>query len=234
MTPDVLRARVAAAYDRLGLPSWPPPRAEGVEPRDEEYSRVSDLHKYRVVHGRARAWTEVLGALPGVVVERLGPVTTERHAFARGVRIVSPVPGTLPLVLLEQDAGPTEHGDAVDSLHVAVQDPDHTIDHGAPDCGCDACDFGSADLLAGLDDDVLSIVGGPFVLLKGKGWRATWHPDGASMDGGTWSGPDDDPRSSPDTDTVWKFCEELAAGREPGMPPSWTALVGRSWLDATP
>ncbi|MFD6135005.1 DUF6226 family protein [Isoptericola sp. NPDC060257] len=224
MSPDVLRARVADAYDRLGLPSWAPPRAEGVEPRDEEYSRVSDLHKYRVVHGRAHAWTEVLGALPGVVVERLGPVTTERHEFARGVRIVSPVPGTLPLVLLEQDAGSTEHGEAPDFLHLAVQDPDHRIDHGVPDCGCDACDVGSAGLLEAIDDGVLSIVAGPFVLLVGKGWKATWYPDGGSMEGDT--------RAPSDFSTVMRACRSLADGGAPRLPRSSTALVGRSWLDA--
>lgn len=224
MSPDVLRARVADAYDRLGLPSWPPPRPEGVEPRDEEYSRVSDLHKYRVVHGRAHAWTEVLGALPGVVVERLGPVTAERRAFTRGVRIASPVPGTLPVVLLEQDAGPTEHGDGVDSLHVAVQDTAHLLDYGHPDCGCDACDFGSAGLLEAIDDDVLSIVTGPFVLLVGKGWKATWYPDGGSMEGDT--------RAPSDFSAVMRACRTLADGGAPRLPRSSTALVGRSWLDA--
>ncbi|MFI2104451.1 DUF6226 family protein [Isoptericola sp. NPDC019693] len=223
MSPDVLRARVADAYDRLGLPSWPPPRPEGVEPRDEEYSRVSDLHKYRVVHGRAHAWTEVLGALPGVVVERLGPVTADRHAFARGVRIVSPVPGTLPLVLLERDAGPTEHGDAVDLLQVALQDASHPLDHGHPDCGCDACDFGSQGLLENIDDQVLSVVAGPFVLLEGKGWKATWYPDGGSMEGDTGA--------PSDFSAVMRACRALADGGAPRLPRSSTALVGRSWLD---
>ncbi|GAB3095618.1 DUF6226 family protein [Isoptericola nanjingensis] len=225
MTPDVLRARVAAAYDRLGLPSWPPPRPEGVEPRDEEYSRVSDLHKYRVVHGRAGAWTEVLGALPGVVVERLGPVTAERRAFTRGVRIASPVPGTLPVVLLEQDAGPTEHGDGVDSLHVAVQDTAHLLDYGHPDCGCDACDLGSNDLLENIDDQILSVVAGPFAMLTAPRWTATWHPDGGSMDGGTGT--------AWDFDDAMRACRRLADGRDVRLPGSCTALVGRSWLEAT-
>lgn len=224
MTPDNLRARVVAVYDRLGLPSWPPPRAEGAEPRDEEYSRVSDLHKYRVVHGRARAWTEALGALPGVVVERLGPVTADRHAFSRGVRIHSPVPGTLPLVLLEQDAGSTEHGDVVDSLHVALQDAAHPLDYGHPDCGCDACDFGSQGLLENIDDQVLSVVTGPFVLLEGKGWKATWYPDGGSMEGDT--------RAPSNFSAVMRACRSLADGGAPRLPRSSTALVGRSWLDA--
>ena len=231
MTPDGLRERVAAAYDRLDLPSWPPPRPADAHPREEEYSRVTDPHKYRVVHGRARAWTRVLGSLPGVVVEDLGAVTTERHEFARGVRIVSPVPDTLPLVLLEQDSGPTEHGEATDFLQVAVQSPDHPLDHGLPDCGCDACDWGSADLLEAVDDEVLSVVAGPFALLQGDGWQATWHPGGARMNS--------DARSRPVSATVWAVCEELATGRPPRqldsrLPDHWTALVGRSWLDAAP
>jgi len=225
VTPDALRAQVSAAYDRLDLPSWPSPRPEGVEPRDEEYSRVSDLHKYRVVHGRAGAWTDVLGALPGVVVERLDPVAAERREFTRGVRIVSPVPGTLPLVLLERDAGPAEHGDAVDSLHVAVQDTAHLLDHGHPDCGCDACDLGSNDLLENIDDQILSVVAGPFVLLEGKDWKATWYPDGASMDGGTGT--------AWDFDDAMRACRRLADGRDVRLPGSCTALVGRSWLEAT-
>ncbi|MEL7978021.1 DUF6226 family protein [Isoptericola sp. F-RaC21] len=226
MTPEGLRARVADAYDRLGLPSWPPPRAEGDEPRDEEYSRVSDLHKYRVVHGRARAWTAVLGVLPGVVVEDLGPTTSERRRYARGVRIVSPVPGTLPLVLLEQDAGHTEHGETTDALQIAVRSPDHRIGYGVPDCGCDACDWGSAGLLDEIDDDILHVVAGPFVLLEGTDWTAAWHPDGGSMEGGArqpWS-----------FEAAMRACRVLADGGDPRLPRSCTALVGRSWLDATP
>ncbi|MGF0118722.1 DUF6226 family protein [Promicromonospora sp. Marseille-Q5078] len=224
MTPGVLKAQVDAAYARLDLPSWPSPRPDDAEAREEEYSRVSDPHKYRVVHGRARAWTEMLGALPGVVVEHLGPVTTDRHEFDRGVRIVSPVPGTLPLVLLEQDAGPTVHGETTDFLQVAVQDPGHRIDYGVPDCGCDACDWGSAGLLDGIDDDVLGVVAGPFVLLDGKDWTATWHPDGGSMEGGA--------RQSWSFNAAMRACRALADGGDPRLPRSTTALVGRSWLDA--
>ena len=144
---------MAAAYDRLDLPSWPPPRPEGVEPRVEEYSRVSDLHKYRVVHGRA---------------------------------------------------GPTEHGDTVDSLHVAVQDTAH--------------------LLENIDDQILSVVAGPFVMLTASRWTATWHPDGGSMDGGTGT--------AWDFDDAMRACRRLADGRDVRLPGSCTALVGRSWWDA--
>ena len=134
------------------------------------------------------------------------------------------MPGTLPLVLLERDAGPAEHGDAVDSLHVAVQDTAHLLDHGHPDCGCDACDLGSNDLLENIDDQILSVVAGPFVLLEGKGWKATWYPDGGSMEGDT--------RAPSNFSAVMRACRSLADGGAPRLPRSSTAFVGRSWLDA--
>lgn len=42
-----------------------------------------------------------------------------------------------------------------------------------PDCGCDACDSGSADLLAAVDQEILTVVGGA-VHVSGGGGRRRW------------------------------------------------------------
>ncbi|GAA1723559.1 hypothetical protein GCM10009809_19280 [Isoptericola hypogeus] len=235
MNLDDLVARVDAAYARGDLPSWPPPRPEGAEVSEAEYSRVTDPAKYRVVHARARAWAQVLGALPGVRVEELGPVdgvradgTREPGRFSRGTRVASSRPGTLPLLLLEADGGPTDHGPTVDLLQVAVASPEHALDE-QPDCGCDACDFGSADLLGAVDQEVVRVVGGPLVALRGRDWSATWSPDAGGMTGE----PRDDPRfrGRRGFSETMRACRALAEGREVALPRGTAAVVGRAWFE---
>lgn len=209
---DEVRARVAASYDRLGMPTWPDPHPGGGQPREEEYSRLTAPERYGVVHARARVWADVLGELSGVAVEVLPPGPLEgTDGFDRGVRITSSRPGTLPLLLLERDA---PHA----VLHLGVTAPGTVM---LPDCGCDACDSGSADLLDVLDERVGAVVGGPFVLLRRSGWHAEWHPGGGSS-GGTTPGPDH-------TEAM-TWCRRLAAGEDVPLPPGTEALVGRSWL----
>lgn len=102
-----LQARVAVIYEGLGMPSWPNPHPGMAPAREEEYSRVTAPERYRIVHARARIWTDRLSDLPGVKVERLAPARLGHDGhlgrFDRGVRITSSRPGTLPLLLLERD-----------------------------------------------------------------------------------------------------------------------------------
>jgi hypothetical protein len=58
-----------------------------------------------------------------------------------------------------------------------------------PDCGCDACDSGSDDLLSAIDEVIGHVVAGPFVVLRGHRWDAQWSPDGGRS-AGAGSGPD--------------------------------------------
>lgn len=214
----------------LDLPSWPSPRPFVDAPGEEEYSRVTDPARYRIVHERARVWTQVLGAVPGVQVERLppGPLDTDGHLgdFDRGVQISSEREGTLPLLLLERDAqvtGGPDHSPGLAVLHLAIVEPTVSLElH--PDCGCDACDTGSQDLLRAIDEALMAVVGGPFVTLRGRGWQADWHPGGGSS------------RSTGrglDHDTLMDLCRRLAAGEDVRLPRGTRSFVGQSWFVST-
>lgn len=230
MTVEELQAQVEARWATLDLPSWPSPRPVVDSPREEDYSRVTDPGRYRIVHERARVWTQVLGVCPGVHVERLppGPLDADGHLgdFDRGVRITSDREGTLPLLLLERDArltGEPDDSPTLAVLHLAVVEP--TVSLGFhPDCGCDACDSGSQDLLRAIDELIAAVVGGPFVALRGRGWQSDWHPGGGSSQSKG--------RRS-DHDKMMGLCQRLAAGEDVRLPRGTRSFVGRSWLLST-
>ena len=223
-TVSELQARVVSSYERLRLPSWPDPHEEMTSPRDEEYSRLSDPGRYRIVHARARAWAAVLeDALPARA-EVLAPApdaATGFDAFDRGVRIVPCQPEALPLILLERDV-PTQPGQATLAVvSIAVARPDVVVER-QPDCGCDACDSGSSDLLEAVDAAIRHVVGRPFVVLRGKKWHAEWHPGGGSA--GSSSG------RRPDFRALMNLCRRLAEGENVRLPRDTEALVGRAWI----
>lgn len=213
MTPEELLSRVETAYAERGAPAWPDPHPDR-ETAEGEYSQVSDPARYRVVHERARAWVQVLAEL-GASAE---PVAVDGTRTG-GVRLTSPLPGTLPLLLLEHEV-PTDRGrPPLPLLAVAVGDG---VDvEQLPDCGCDACDSGSADLLEAVDELVLAVVTGPYVALRHPDWEADWHPDGGSSRNCD---------RAPDHDTAMDWCRRLAAGDAPPLPEGMTAYVGSSWL----
>jgi hypothetical protein len=218
-TLDEVRSRVAEGYGRLGMPTWPNPH-EGMAPaRDEEYSRVTEPDRYDIVHARARAWADVLGEVPGVEIGT-APLDDfgRSDRFDRGVRLTSSRPDTLPLLLLERDAPVTGSAASLAVLHVSVVRPGIAVAV-LPDCGCDACDFGSADLLAAIDQTIATVVGGPFVVLVGEGWTAQWHPDGGSSSG-----------MGLDHASAMELCERLAGGQTTRAPDGIEAFVGRPWL----
>ncbi|MFL6128566.1 MAG: DUF6226 family protein [Mycobacteriales bacterium] len=43
------------------MPSWPSPHPGMSSPREEEYSRVTEPERFRIVHARARVWADRLG-----------------------------------------------------------------------------------------------------------------------------------------------------------------------------
>ncbi|GAA1183940.1 hypothetical protein GCM10009584_27530 [Ornithinimicrobium humiphilum] len=221
-----LSAEVAARYARLDLPSWPNPHPDGAEAREEEYSRVTAPERYRIVHARARVWIDVLTDLLDVDTVPLPAAPLDgtepsQGSFDRGTKLVPRRPDTLPLLLLERDAPQPGHQSTLAVLHISAAEPRITL-MSVPDCGCDACDWGSEDLLDAIDDTVGRVVGGPFVALLGQGWFAQWHPDGGAS-GGT--------RSDTPHDTLLDWCRRAATGERGHLPDGVEVHVGRSWLD---
>ncbi|WP_407320151.1 DUF6226 family protein [Isoptericola halotolerans] len=208
-----LTARVDAVYERAAPPSWPDPHAAR-EAAPEECSRVTDPQRYRVAALRARAWAEVLGDLPDVDAGPAGAdVLSDR--FDRGVRLVPRRPGTLPLLLLERDGDDAD----VPAVVVSMAEPDVELGR-MPDCGCDACDVGSEDVLDGVDETILEALGG-VVVMRGRHWHGTWSPEG----GGSGGRP-----GCPEHDQVMSWGRRLARGEPVALPDGAQAWVSASWL----
>ncbi|TCJ30747.1 DUF6226 family protein [Nocardioides jejuensis] len=199
-----------AEYAEAGMPSWPSPRRIGDVPADDEYSRVTDPERYAVVHARAAAWASALAGLPDVSVSRDGDLLRVSSSRAR----TAPLHLALRTVLATDDAGP------IAFLDVALGDPGHLLATW-PDCGCDACDCGSDDLLEAVDDAIRSAIGGPVVILTGPTWEARW----STWQSGT-SGLD-----APPFDDLMETCRLLADGSAPALPDDAEAFVSQSWLD---
>ena len=223
-TVSELQERVASSYERLDLPTWPDPHPGMTSPRDEEYSRLTDPGRYRIVHARARTWATVLEDALGVRSEVLEPALAAAagtRPFDRGVRLVPRHTAALPLLLLERNV-PTQAGEGtIAVLNIAVARPDVVVET-QPGCGCDACDSGSSDLLEAVDAAIRHVVGGPFVVLRGKKWHAEWHPEGGASAGsnGRWPG----------FRVLMDLCRRLAEGETVPLPKDTEALIGRTWI----
>jgi hypothetical protein len=218
-----LQEQVSARYEHIQLPVWSNPHPEMAAPREDEYSRLSEPERYRIVYARARLWADLLSDLPGNTVETLAPAPLDDDSrmgrFDRGVQLTSPRPDTLPL-LLERDVRSDTLEPPLAVLHISVVRPRIAIAM-LPTCGCDACDHGSDDLLEAIDETIGNVIGGPFVALRGPGWHAQWHPHGSSA-GGTGH--------HPDLSAMTDLCRRLADGQDVRLPKGAQAYVGRPWF----
>jgi hypothetical protein len=145
----VTRADLVAAVDAAfvdtsaGLSTWPDPHPERM-PSDEEYSRVTDARD-----GASSALARTHGSVRSSNSGSGAPSTTPRSRGAARevpahscVRIVPHAAGALPLVICRSGLG-----DVVDAgVVLGAGDPAVCVSW-FPDCGCDACDSGSADEL---------------------------------------------------------------------------------------
>ncbi len=160
---DDLTAEVEAAFTRssAGLERWddPHPPPERIV-SDEEYSRLTNPAKWRIIGARADAWIDALVALGLATVERdADPDWVEAPATnVTRTDVVTPATQNgLPLVVCRSsiedvpDAGVT----------LGVGDPVVRIAF-IPDCGCDACDSGSQDVIDHLDSYIRPVVSGEF------------------------------------------------------------------------
>ncbi|WP_329792807.1 DUF6226 family protein [Lentzea sp. DG1S-22] len=218
-TVDEVLAEVAARYRTREPRSWPAPRPAGESPREEEYSRLTDPDRYRVVHLRSRAWADTLVARADAVIAPVPSYpTSENHTSGRGARLASRRPGTLPLFLLEHDVRQAG-GAPLPALDIAVAEPGNVV-ASHPDCGCDACDTGSAGLLEAIDRTMTAVVAGPYVSMRAaEGWFARWHPQGCEISG-----------TGPGLRDVARLCERLVEDENTPLPEGVVAHVGRSWL----
>lgn len=213
---DDLLAHVGRAFERTGAgtPGWPDPHPDR-SPREEEYSRCLDPDKYQILRTRIDAWVEVLESRGIVIADSVEP--SPRTGAVRGPEHVRRV----------RRLAPTREGGLGVHLGETIVDGDpFGIDLGVstaggessvvlldtvPDCGCDACDSGSEDLLAVLDGWILSVARGGVVHA-----RSATASVSRTIDGWAGSGAGAEP-------DLW-LDESLPA------PPGVERWVGEPWV----
>jgi hypothetical protein len=184
---DALLLDVDQAFETTGAdtPGWSDPHL-GHSPRDEEYSRVADVGKYRILDARLDAWTQVL-AEAGLAETRDVPAAPWVDAprppsELLRVRQIEPArPGGLALLFATTLVDGAPFG-----LDVGIaRDGDRPVFvELVPTCGCDACDHGSADLLDVLDSWVLTVACGGVVHARRGADSATRTVQGWSTSAG--------------------------------------------------
>jgi hypothetical protein len=242
-----LRARVDAAFEATGRDHepWPDPHPDRV-PLDDEYSRVTNPAKWRIIGARADAWIDALTAAGLADVVRDGEprwseaVRTDVH---RADIVVPRRDGALPLVLARSRI------DGVDDagVTIGVGDP-AVVAWWIPDCGCDACDSGSHAVLEELDSWVGGVVRGEFRRLERRVERPPM-PAGFRW-GVPGTGRGEAPPSPLELDATWALPERevitvisvgswsasgsFARGEVEAAlanPAGWTELSGTAWSD---
>lgn len=205
--------RIVAAVDAAfevtgrGLAPWADPHPDR-SPRDEEYSRLEDPAKWRIVGARAEAWMVAAVELGLATVERRAAVEWRKQPgtiISRTDRVIPLAPGALPLVVARSRLGDVDDA----GVTLGVGDPAICVAL-FPDCGCDACDSGSQDVLDDLDTYVLSVVSGAFRRLSSGDQEITVIEGGRRSASGTSALPD--------------VAAVLAD------PTGWDDLSGASWL----
>lgn len=205
---------VAFATTAQGLEPWPDPHPDRA-PLDEEYSRVLDPRKWRIIPARAEAWCVAAVDLGLATIEH---GVTVRWASDRGRdhtrvdRLLPRCVDCLPLVL----AYSAFEGVDVNAVTIGVGDPAVEVT-GVPTCGCGACDSGSQAELGLLDEHMLGVLGGQFRHLTDGERTIVVH--GAH----SWSASGDFDRYEVD--------------RVLADPRGWHEVTGPSWLpggDAEP
>lgn len=170
-------AEVDAAFSRTadGLRRWADPHPSPDRFVDEsEYSRVTDPARYLIIGARVDAWIDVCEArglvdvVRGATVDWIDAQHTEN--VVRSDRIVPRRTGAIDLVVARTRLGDVDGG----GVWIGVAHPGQartTLVSLVPDCGCDACDSGSADLIDVVDDTIRPIVSGVFRRLRREGRR---------------------------------------------------------------
>jgi hypothetical protein len=204
-----LLAAVDAAFEVTGkgLESWPAPHPDR-PPLEEEYSRLTDATKWRILGARAEAWIVALADAGLAVVE---PNAAIQWAAAPGTvisrtdRVVPHAAGALPLVVARSRMGDVDDA----GVTLGAGDPAVCVT-AIPSCGCDACDSGSRRELDELDAHLLGIVTGAFRRLSAGDRKITVIGPGTR----SASGP---------------FLDRTV-GAVLADPSGWDEVSGASWL----
>jgi hypothetical protein len=203
-----LLSAVDAAFEVTGrgLARWPDPQPDR-PPLDEEYSRVTNAGKWRIVGARADAWLVALADARLAAVERDEDVhwkAAPRTAISRTDRLVPYAAGARPLVVARSRIDGTDDA----GVTLGVGHPAVCVAR-IPSCGCDACDSGAQPEIDQLDAVILPVVLGAFRRLsKGSGVITVFGD-------GSWSATGVRARDVP------------AILAEPS---GWDELSGTSWL----
>jgi len=211
---EELLAAVASEYATTpeASISWPDPHPDRQPAPDEEYSRVTDPQRYQIVGARADAWERALIGLGLAAVEPADvPVDWNVPHEAAATRLTPVADAALPLIVVRGSFENTPHT----VIALGIGGEESIFLDILPDCGCDACDYGSDDLLEAIDDAYLGVVASNFVEVKGRGWSAHTTYGG-------WSG----------TGEVPSDLDMLIAAAHDGRQIGERALVGSPWLRA--
>lgn len=172
VVPRELLGAVDGAFAITGrdLTAWPDPHPDRA-PLDDEYSRLGDPAKWRIIGARAEAWLDALVDAGLAVVDRnvsiqwrVEPATV----IGRADRLVPVAAGALSLVVARSRLGDVDDA----GVTLGVGDPAVCVTW-LPSCGCDACDDGSQPELDRLDDHIVAVVGGAFRHLSAGGRNVT-------------------------------------------------------------
>ncbi|MSS44680.1 hypothetical protein FYJ43_01070 [Cutibacterium sp. WCA-380-WT-3A] len=210
-----VKTEVDRVFDAFGAPYWPNPHGDR-SAAEEEYSRVTNPERYQVLMLRLKAWQRVLATLCDVDVDTL---TTGSGRLQQ--QWSSPHKGTLPLHVSVVTF------DEVPFVGLSVTcdaDPFDVV----PDCACDACDYGSGDLLGVLDANLTAVVDGSLVVVTGPivDDEPTFHLVGTGRDCAlTWGRDETGMLSEPEA-----VIDAIRSGDDPLLPSGCTVLHGRSWL----
>lgn len=165
-----LRQQMEDVFARIATtPQWPDPYPAR-DPDEAAYSRVTDAAKWRILHERVDAWFVVIGSAGLATIQRdIEQDWGEPHGplVERTDRLVPRRAGAIPIV-------------AARSMGVVIGVGDPAVRVGLfPDCGCDACDGGSAAELDGVDRLIAGVVNGEFRRLA-RGRQSITVIDGAA------------------------------------------------------
>lgn len=166
---------------RHGRTGWPDPHLDR-PPAEDEYSRLTNPGRWRIVVDRGDAWLTALKASGGCQTTNVAPDTIvwaqpSGPTITSAVRVDPYAEGALSMVVAR-----TRLGDLPDvGVVVGVASPTVVVAV-VPDCGCDACDSGSDNELNWLDDLFAAVITGhyrrldrgPVTITTGIGTPGTW------------------------------------------------------------